>query len=201
MFPRVALRRLTAKEISAAIIENNDDTNDAWDADYADDEEDPVDSVSDSENDEIIDDGESQNGDSDDESIGETDDESIPETFVSVDGTEWQRNPVPTPRETTRARQSALKKLNLVPGQRLDMHQDYFLTIFDKKIIDTVVQYTNIEAVKHKPNFVPIDAIEMKAFFGVLFAAGVDRSSKRNYEEFFGVLRGLPIIRATMSIN
>lgn len=32
----------------------------------------------------------------------------------------------------------------------------------------------------------------------MLISAGVDRSSKRNYKEFYGTLRGMPIFKATM---
>lgn len=105
------------------------------------------------------------------------------------------------PRETIRARQTILKKVNTPPGQHLDTNEDFFLSIIDKKIIDVIVKYTNIEGAKQKPNFTLTDAIEIKAFIGVLLAAGVDRSSKRNYVEFFGVLRGQPIIRATISLK
>lgn len=139
------------------------------------------DEVSDSEVDEVIDDGDSQmdeEEEEEEESGGEenvvVDDES--QTYVSVDGTEWQKNP---------ARQSGLKKVYTPHGQHFDTHEQFFSSIFDQKIIDVIVQYTNIEGEKRSTNFKTTDAIEMKAFIGILFATGVRRSSKRNFREFF----------------
>lgn len=43
------------------------------------------------------------------------------------------------------------------------------------------------------------DEVEIRAFIGLLIIAGVDRSSKKNYEEFYDSLRGMPIFKATMS--
>lgn len=61
------------------------------------------------------------------------------------------------------------------------------------------MKYTNVEAKEHKADWRNLDQDEIMAYIGLLIVAGVDRSSKRNYNEFFIRLRGMPIFRATMS--
>lgn len=122
-----------------------------------------------------------------------------PSIYYGRDKTEWHTSPVEQLPRTGYRRRSVLHKVNLPAGKHFDNEGDAFREIFDDRVIDIVVRYTNIEATKHDPKWKQVDNIEMLAFIGLLFEAGADRSSKRNYEEFYGMLRGLPIFKATMS--
>lgn len=220
MDPKIVLKRLTSQEVLAAINTNDEDyTNE----DYAVDDEEFVDDASDSEVDHV---SEFELESSDDgghekeiqtapvaststntETVATTINTSVvvtPEattvSYAGKDGTMWQSTPVQVVRETTRTTRTKMK-VYLAPGQHLDTDADCFAMIIDRRVIDILVQYTNIEAKKKKPHFHVIDHIEMKAFIGLLIAAGVDRSSKRNYVEFWGTLRGLAIFKATMGLK
>lgn len=94
-----------------------------------------------------------------------------------------------------------LHHVNLNEGTHLDTHKDCINQIFTDEIIDIVVQYTNIEARTHINDWQLVDRIEIRAFIGLLITAGVDRSSKRSYTEFFDRLRGLTIFKATISLK
>lgn len=91
--------------------------------------------------------------------------------------------------------------MNLIPGEHIDTTEDAFKTIVTDKIIDEIVKFTNAEGAKQDTNWREVDVIELRAFIGLLFSAGIERSSKRNYVEFFVRVRGQPIFRATMGLN
>lgn len=52
-----------------------------------------------------------------------------------------------------------------------------------------IVKYTNIEARKSQSNWKDVDDVYIRAFIGLLIAAGLERSSKRNYVEFYDPMR------------
>lgn len=92
-------------------------------------------------------------------------------------------------------------KILLPPGKRLDNAMDCFRLFLDDEVLDIIVRYSNIEGKKKDPNYKDMDRDELLAFIAMLIIAGVDRSSKRNFNEFFNRLRGIPLFRATMSRN
>lgn len=194
------VQRLTEQQIDNAIQGNSDQQH--INADFVEEEEEePIDSFSDSEDDHV------SNAEEDSDASAEEEKENlaniaIPATvYIGRDGTEWQTSPVSVRRETFRPKKASLNKVNSKPGQNLDTPGDCFHSIIDKQIIDIIVRYTNIEAKNNCPRFQDVDNVEIAAFIGLLIAAGLDRSSKKNYEEFFGILRGMPLFRATMSLR
>lgn len=118
MVPVVQLVRLNSVDIANAIRNNDDDLEEILAADYAPEVENDIDSSTDSEEDAVIDDGDS---DMDAESdTGDEDEQAEYVAYVAKDGTVWESMPVPTPRETTRARKSLLKKVNIPRGQHFE---------------------------------------------------------------------------------
>lgn len=191
------MERLTERQIFSALQESSD--SEAVNADFA-DEEQPVDECTDSENDNSIFEQDSSEDEDTNDDIEELDQPlQHPVVYVGRDGTEWQAAPFPRTPQSNRRR--AISKVNLIPGKHLDTASDCFCSVFDQQVIDIVIKYTNIEAKKKRTNWKEIDRAELLAFIGLLIIAGVDRSSKRNYEEFFGLLRGMPIFRATMGLK
>lgn len=195
---RIRTRRLTRLEIETAQRLNSLDEPLHNLADFADEEEEAVDVASDNEAEEAQFEIESEE---EEEPQLENVVDVVPGApYIGADGTEWQRNPV-TATDNVRYVPAHLHQVNLDEGQHLDIEADCFTAIFDNEIVDIIVEYTNVEARKHVNNWKAVDRIEILAFIGLLIMAGVDRSSKRNYEEFFGKLRGLPIFKATTSLK
>ncbi|XP_031639228.1 piggyBac transposable element-derived protein 4-like isoform X2 [Contarinia nasturtii] len=198
--PMVNLRRLTQRQIADAMQANDDD--ESLDADFADEEESYIDDLTDSEEDHQSNFEEDSESESENEDMN-VDDEEVEEStvFTGKDGTEWEHEPVQWARQQRNPNRSKLMTVTKVPGQHFDSPFDYFNAIFSQPVIDMIVRYTNIEGRKHKANFKDVDDIEIHAFIGLLFAAGVDRSSKRNYREFYGITRGMPLFRATLCLT
>lgn len=106
------------------------------------------------------------------------------------------------PRDNYRQTQSTFSKVNLLPGQNLYLDWIWIASIcLWTKEYSRSSFVTQILKVKKNGNFSEVEDIEMKAFLGLLLAAGVDRSSKRNYEEFWGNLRRSTLFKATMGIK
>lgn len=191
-------RRLTIDEVNQAIQSHSNEDEIAMinNADFIYEEEVPVDNVSENESDE---EAEVNSVHSEEDEVI---DEDLPEvnSYFGVDTTEWKKEPLAIPQADRPFRQLT-GSLMLQEGQRLDTVLDCFELIFDNQTIDAIIFYTNKEALTHDANFKVIDQIEMKAFIGLLIIAGVDHSSKKNYEEFYGRLRGLPIFKATMALK
>lgn len=109
--------------------------------------------------------------------------------FVGRDGTIWQSAPHPKHRVSHNVNRTALNKVNLIGSRRIDSAENAFDCFFTKEVIDTVVMFTNMEGKRTKNDWKEVDDIEIRAFIGLLFAAGVERASKRNYVEFYDQLR------------
>ncbi|XP_031618126.1 piggyBac transposable element-derived protein 4-like [Contarinia nasturtii] len=187
MLPIIRKRehRLSERQISDAMQANYDD--EMLNADFAGDEESSIDDFTDSEEDyesNFEEEFQSENKGMDTDLHNET------EEKPSV-GTECEPQPI----------QLNPNQSKLIPGQHFDTHFDYFDAIFSQQVMNIIVRFTNIEGHKRIANFKNVDDIEIRAFIGLLFAAGVDRSSKRNYREFYGITRGMPLFRATLSLT
>ncbi|XP_058836768.1 piggyBac transposable element-derived protein 4 [Topomyia yanbarensis] len=190
------INRLKESEIIQAIRANS--TADDAEADLQSEEEDANDIASDDESDADWEEG-SDYSDYASEEINTN-----PETFIGRDQTKWSSEPIDgrrDPLNTSRYSRYRFNKVLLPPGKHLESVLDCFELIFDDKIIDIIVCHTNSEAKKHEKEWKDIDRVELKGYIGLLIAAGVERSSKRNYQEFFGRMRGLPIFKATMALK
>lgn len=199
MEARTPLRRLTEREIANAIQQNGEDEN--MNRDFYSDEEEAADNVTDSEEDYIPEPESSSSGEEDEQIEDGQNDRPLemqPLVYLGRDSTVWSGTQ--TRNQRSYVRRPIEQKVNLRNGQHLDTNFDCFRTIFDNEVFDIIVRFTNIEAKKKRANWKDVDRTEIIAFIGLLIAAGVDRSSKRNYEEFFGVLRGMAIFRATMGL-
>lgn len=200
---RVVANRLTEAEIARA-MQVDQDVNDDVDGDFVDEEEDTADEQTDSEDDhdsnyEDIPEDEDENQEEEEEAIEAERVESL--VYFGRDHTEWNAAPFERIPSNKYRRRSALHKVNLPTGKHIEIESDAFHAIMDEATINIIVKFTNIEGNKRNPNWNPVDNIEILAFIGLLIAAGVDRSSKKNYQEFYGTLRGLPIFKATMPRN
>lgn len=204
---RAHAHRLTNREIQNAIDANVVEAEDGNESENVNSDEEAVDEITDSEEDENFEPNSSES-ESDDESE-ETESTSRVDTreaavvatsnvYTGRDNTEWNAEPVDQIPNRFRNLQID-SKVNLPPGKRLDSAMDCFRLIFDDSLLAIIVRFTNIEAKKHNASWKEIDQNELLAYIGLLIIAGVDRSSKRNYSEFFNRLRGFPIFRATMS--
>lgn len=178
-------------------------TDENIDDDFVDDgEEEVFDDETDSEIDDI-EDFAANNADSDNESPDEeieinTDNES--QFYLGKDQTQWMSTPT-NARTYNRISRITFNIVNTPENVRVDTASDCFRLIFKDEVMDIIVRFTNMEARKHKTNWKDTDNIEIMAFIGLLYTAGVERASKRNYREFYGGLRGLPIFKACMSRN
>lgn len=123
--------------------------------------------------------------------------------FVGRDGTIWQTESYLKRRLTHNSLRNnmSVNKVILERGKHIDSAKDAFNTIITDKVIEIIVKYTNVEGARIDTLWREVDAIEIRAFIGLLIGAGIERSSKRNYEEFFHRLRGQPIFRATMGLK
>lgn len=190
----VSLHRLTDEDIYRAMNVNSGDQV----TDNSAEKEQPENEQSDSE-----DDHESNfEGISSDDEIDSEDEmttEMLPTVYIGKDKTEWSREPLPLLPQKVYRRNTVYNKVNLSSGQHIELEMDSFLSIFDAKIVDVIVKFTNIQASKSQTNWKPVDEVEIRAFIGLLIIAGVDRSSKKNYEEIYDSLHGMPIFKATMS--
>lgn len=122
-------------------------------------------------------------------------------TFSGRDGTIWESTPDPRNRPMHAVNRNTLNKVNLARGQRIDTAEIAFDCIISRNVIDTIVKYTNVEATKTDNIWREVDAVEIRAFIGLLLTAGVERGSKRNLVEYFDCLRGQPIFRATIGLR
>lgn len=202
---RASVRYLTNEKITRAILSNAiEEGNNSGDENS---EEEEVDEITNNEEDadyEPDENAESKEGIEEEEEKGEARDDTNEAAasvssngYIGRDQIEWNAQPIDYP---DRFRHLQIQsKVVLPPGKRLDSALDCFRIIFDNAVLNIIVRYTNIEAKKYKQNWKDIDKNELMAYIGLLIIEGVDRSSKRNYNEFFNRLRGLPIFRATMS--
>lgn len=119
--------------------------------------------------------------------------------------------------ETHMARTSRTASHNIIPrfhmpgpkghAKNAKTHIQSFECIFDDDIVNKIVIYTNIYINKIKHNFVRdrdaklTDYCEIRALFGMLFLAGVMKSSRRNVIEIFDMKNGTGVeaINVTMS--
>lgn len=176
----VSILRLTDEQIRAAIGQSEQE-----DAAYETEYDEVIDVHSDSESDhESADEYESDDADYDEEGS-----EAEQQTFTGRDGTIWLDSPHPKRRAPRFPVQRSMNKVNLVPGHKIETVEQSFDSIFTPDVINVIVKFTNIEAKKSKPEWKDVDAIELRAFIGLLMAAGVERASKRNYVEFYDQLR------------
>lgn len=190
---QIALKRLTENEIQAAIQENiSEDTN------LQNENEDDLDTFTDSESDHCSD--FEENSSDEDENIEAVIERSI-KVYKGKDNTEWTSEPQNMLPTNTYRRSTSLHKVHLIPGQRLDYEIDSFRSIINNDIISIIVRYTNKEAKKTDCDWKDTNQNEIIAFIGLLIAAGVDQSNNKNYEEFFDVLLGIPLFRATMGLK
>lgn len=202
----LSARNITNQELMNATIANDNEDTENDSSDNSSEEVD-ADEYTDSEGDAdtVLDDNNSDFSDTDIEV--ESDEVQDTETaansigvYIGRDGTKWDQQP--NNQLPNRFRNTKItSKILLPPGKQLDTCLDCFRLIFDDAVIDTLVRYTNLEAKRHQENWKDVDANEIMAYIGLLILAGVDRSSKRSYKEFFNRLRGHPIFRATMSRN
>lgn len=193
----IQLRRATVAEIHQATQVNSDSDND--EDDYA-DTDDTFDEATDSEDDHFseYEDNSEANSLDEDEEMGADQPALGPEFYYGRDQTEWRSYPYDAP-ISQRFPHTQYNKVIATPGHHFDSNLDCFRILFNGPVIDIVVRYTNIEAQKHNASWKVTDRMEILAFCGLLLAAGVDRSSKRCYKEFFGRLRGMPLFKACMS--
>lgn len=201
---KVSLKRLTEQQIHDAIRNSANQNNLNESIETEDDV--PVDEYSEDESDhESSDESVSDDADYDEGSEeGEGAAEHELQEFVGRDGTIWQNAPHAKHRASHSVNRTALSKVNLVGGHRIDSAENAFDCLFTTEVINTIVVCTNLEGKRVKKNeWKDVDVIEMRAFIGLLFAAGVERASKRNYVEFYDPLRrpaNIPSDNGTESI-
>lgn len=109
--------------------------------------------------------------------------------FIGRDGTVWRDSPHPTTRISHNVNRTAMNKVNLRGGQKVDTAEGAFECLFTADVINMIVKYTNLEANRVMTEWKDIDEIELRAFIGLLITAGIERSSKRNYVEFYDSFR------------
>lgn len=109
--------------------------------------------------------------------------------FIGRDETEWQKTPFLATRLSRSVNRHTLNKVNLIGGQRINTADDAFGYFFTTAVVDMLVKFTNMEANRLKSDWKNVDAIEIRAFIGLLITAGIERASKRNYVEFYDPLR------------
>lgn len=111
----------------------------------------------------------------------------------------------PSPLERRRAppkvNKSTCNKVNNLSGRHIETSDHAFDSIITREVIDIGVKNTNIEAQSKQQDWKHTDAVEIRAFIGLLISAGIEKSSKRYYREFFDPLRGHPIFRATIGFK
>jgi hypothetical protein len=132
------------------------------------------------------------------------------EEYVSKEGTTWSSIPPRTGR--VRAHniiKGFMGKVSLPAKLNVESQTESYTLFINDTIVDTIVQYTNMElertcrtseqgdAIQWKP----CDRQEMYAFFGLLLTAGHLKSNFSNYESLWEKLYGPPIFRATMGIK
>lgn len=72
--------------------------------------------------------------------------------FVRKRKTEWSAEPHPLLPQKLYNRNTVYNKVNLPSVQHIELEMDSFLSIFDVKIVDVIVKFTNIEASKSQTN-------------------------------------------------
>lgn len=170
----------------------------------ADDDELPVDHASDDESDhESVIDYESDDADHNNNRPLQSDVSMSQEftQFIGRDETAWRNIPYFRRSILHGKYRHSFDKVNCRPGQRIETPKQAFDCFISSEVINIIVKYTNIEAKRSNQNWREIDAIELKAFIGLLLAAGVDRNSKKNIRRFYDVLRGHTLFRATLNVN
>ena len=111
--------------------------------------------------------------------------------------------------ESSRARSSNTQQNILkLPKQRTPFTDhvkssvDAFLLYFDEKMIQAIVDYTNIEGAREKGSkWRATDTIEMKSFIGCLLHTGALRQNDISVEVLFSPVDGNPLVRAAFSMN
>lgn len=183
---RVTLKRLTEVEIRDAIANSPDDNS----SEFETEEDVALDDFSEDESDhESADEHESSDADYEGSETEEEDTTTQSTEFVGRDGTTWNESPHAKSRMSHNVNRNALSKVNLLRGQKIDSAEIAFDCFFTKEVIDAIVKFTNMEGKRVKSDWKNVDDIEIRAFIGLLIAAGVERGSKRNYVEFFDHLR------------
>ncbi|XP_063227959.1 piggyBac transposable element-derived protein 4-like [Bacillus rossius redtenbacheri] len=125
-----------------------------------------------------------------------------------VDSYQWNKCPCPNKRR--RGKQNLLLHIPGVIGTAMNAETilDTWLILFDESILDSVVAWTNQHIELVRPQFNRLrdarstDVIEMKAFMGLLYLAGVYRGSRLNLEDLWDPSGdGVETFRLTMSLK
>lgn len=195
------LSRVQLQQAIQDIIERGNES----DVDDDDDDLNTSDTESDSEGDhESI---ASEDSDTQSSSDDETETTRSTTVFTAKNGQQWNS----TFEETGKTRahnimKTRLNKVVLPPGVILETPEDAFNLFITDQIVNDIVAFTNNEArrVTKDNNLKPwndTDVVEMRAFFGLLLAAGHLKSNHQSYEVLWGSMYGPPIFRATMGRN
>lgn len=123
------------------------------------------------------------------------------ETFLGKDGTEWKTTPYSSGR--TRAHniiRGKMHKVMLPIGKYIDSTSDAFSLFLDDTMINIILNNTNLHAIQtHGEKWKVTDAVEIRAFIGLLLNAGINKQGIISYNEFWNPLFGSAIFRACMS--
>lgn len=164
------LRRLTQAEIRRA-IEGSDEQDKIPEIDTDADVPDHIESEGESdhldEESDESDDADYEVGDEQNEMHAEL--EEVIEKFVGRDGTIWE----PSALQRRRAPSNSMtgwNKVNQIPGQHIETSEHAFDSIVTREVIDIIVEYTNIEAQNIQKNWKHTDAVEIRAFIGLLIS-------------------------------
>ena len=117
--------------------------------------------------------------------------------------------------QTPRARQGRPLARNLIvalPGPRQEARNgrsvlEMWQCLINDDIVDAIVRYTNMEIERKRPRYQGqryvgnTDSVELKALFGLLYLAGLQKSGKRKAEELFDSKWSGEMYRCTMSLK
>jgi hypothetical protein len=131
-------------------------------------------------------------------------------TYTGRDGTMWSRNPI-----TRSGRSAKFAQRIYVPGpakagKDASTPLDFWRLLIDAEIMNEIVQQTNDEirlkkekrqksGASEQSYHGPTTEKEILALFGLMYIAGIQKSSKLNTEDIWSTDNGINVFRATMS--
>lgn len=132
----------------------------------------------------------------------------INDYHTSKNGTKWKKHPYPL----TRTRSQNIRTQRAGPkgaAKHASSEVECFELFFDEPVIEMITNSTNIYIDKVRPEYSRerdarrTDAIEMRAFIGMLFVIGVQKSGRRSLEDFWDTTKGTgtELIYLVMSKN
>lgn len=118
--------------------------------------------------------------------------------------TVWKANP-PSSSKTRKQnllnRNEKYNQLTLPKGTTLAEPIDAFELFFDQHLLNMIVKFTNLKARSVEPEWKDCDEIEIRAFLGLIIAAGAMKQNMTSDTKLWDPIFGGLVFRATMSIN